>query len=523
MFSHISNWVWKGDFWEHAACVRELASRPFSPRHSMYLADTPHMLYSPYLLSVAIVSRVAGLGLIEGLTAAGIMNLILLLVSLRIFIGSCVEEEAEKTSFYTLLFMLFLWGPPPWFFSGFLHMNVLGYVLPYPSTFSAALTFLSFAIYLRILRGARLTWFIPLYLTIPTVVLTHPTTALVLFAGLWAFTIGAGKCRDVRLMAMLAGALAATLLAALAYPYYSCIDIFIVKATSFHEDNYDLYEKVAQRTLPALIGLFPLFGRLRRDRRDPLVILFAFLVCIYVYGVLYGSYIYGRVIFYIVLLLQMALATSVARAETHKKASVAILLLAYLYLTSPMLPMQGLRFVLQYMPGRGSNYSDLLFLSTCVEQDDVVLSDIETSLMVPALGGKVVAYDKPVPLMDNRARIKDAVLFFDAATGEEERMRILRKYSVDYILVDRRRDSGTDRALGPFLSFGNIVYQSPRYVLVKVSEDPRRVGGPDTKNQRYEFKHLRPRSRRTRRSAGLRSVRYGRAGGPPSVGGDVSP
>src|SRR5690606_8001915 len=115
-----------------------------------------------------------------------------------------------------------------------------------------------------------------------------------------------------------------------------------------------------------------------------------------------------RVIFYIVLLLQMALATSVARAETHKKASVAILLLAYLYLTSPMLPMQGLRFVLQYMPGRGSNYSDLLFLSTCVEQDDVVLSDIETSLMVPALGGKVVAYDKPVPLMDNRARIKDA-------------------------------------------------------------------------------------------------------------------
>ncbi|HOE27455.1 MAG TPA: hypothetical protein PK696_07160 [bacterium] len=470
MFFHVSNRVWKGDFWEHAACVRELASRPLSPRHPMYLADTPHAFYSPYLLSVAVVSRVAGLGPIAGLTAAGIMNLILLLVSLRIFIGSCVEEEAEKTSFYTLLFILFLWGPPPWFWSGFLHMDVLGYVLPYPSTFSAALTFLSCAIYLRILRGARLTWFIPLYLTIPTVVLTHPTTALVLCAGLLAFTIGFRKTATRRILLLLAGAFAYSLLVVRLYPYYSFMDLLLGKGQVFHGDADDLYESLLPRTLPALIGIIPLLRRFRDDRLDPLVLFFAFLVGIYLCCGLSGSTGYGRVIFYIVLLLQMALATSVARAEAHKKAGVAALLLAYLYLTSPMLPMQGLRSVLQYMPGRGSNYSDLLFLSTRTKQDDVVLSDIETSLMVPALGGKVVAYDRPVYWVDNRARKQDAALFFDPATGEEERMRILQKYGVDYILLRTGGDSAARAAPYLFFPFGDQVYRNQAYSLIRVDE-----------------------------------------------------
>lgn len=434
----------------------------------MYLADTPHAFYSPYLLSVAVVSRAVGLGPIAGLAAAGFVNLFLLLVSLKLFISSLVKEDAEKTSFYTLLFMLFLWGSPPWFWSGFLHIDVLGYVLPYPSTFSAALIFLAFAIYLRILGGARPAFFVPLFLLIPTVLLTHPTTALVLFAGLLAFTVGFRKAVTRNTLLLLAAAFAFSLLVALLYPYYSFTDLLMGKGRVFHGDAGDLYESVLPRTLPALIGIIPLLGRLRRDRRDPLVLFFVFLICIYLYGAISGSIGYGRVIFYIVLLLQLALAMRLSRAETEGRAGFAVFLIAYLYLTAPQLPMQSLRSVTQYLPGRGSNYADLLFLASLTKQHDVVLSDPQTSLMVPALGGKVVAYDRPVYWMDNRARIADAELFFSDKATAEDRLKIIREYRVGYILVDMERagDEGRDRT--PFGQFGKIAYRSPRYLLIQM-------------------------------------------------------
>jgi len=472
MFSHISNRVWKGDFWEHAAAVRELATHPFSPRHPMLLVDTPHTFYTPYALFVAAISRSAKLGPIASLAAAGMVNLLLLLISLRVFISSYVREDVEKTSFYTLLFMLFLWGSSPWFWSGFLHMDALGYVLPYPSTFSAALLFFSFAIYLRILRGARLAWFIPLFLFIPTLLLTHPTTALVLCAGLTAFTIGSGRAATRNILLLLAGAFALSMLAALLHPYYSFLDLVLVKNPAFHEDSYDLYKGVVPRMLPSLIGVVPLLGRLGKNRRDPLVLFFLFLVCIYVYGALSGSFGYGRVIFSIVFLFQLALAIWITGAETRKDWKPCALLLAYLCMTAPSLPIRSLSSMMQYMPGRGSNYADLLFLSRCTKQYDVILSDIETSCVVPALGGKVVAYSRYAYWReDQTTRRRDVKRFFSNTASESDRLKILRTYRVDYILVHTGRSGGADRTLDPILSLGSVAYRSPRYSLIHIDHN----------------------------------------------------
>lgn len=470
MLSHLSNRRWEGDFWEHAACVRELATHLFSPRHPLLPLNAPHTFYTPYELFVALFARATGLDAIAALSAAAIVNLLLLLVSLRVFISSLVREDAEKTAFYTLLFMLFLWGSPPWMWSGFLHMNVLGSVLPYPSTFSAAVMFFSFAIYLRILSGASQIWFAALAVAVPALLLIHPTTAVVLYAGLGAFTIGSRGASKRGVLLTLAGVFALSALAALMHPYYSFTDMFLTKSWAFHEDSYDLYENVLPRMLPSLIGIVPLLGRLGKNKRDPLAVFFATLVCIYAYGAISGEYGYGRVIFSIALLLQLALAARIARAETERDWRPFALLAAYLCVTAPSLPIQGLRSAAQYMPGRGSNYSDLLFLTRETKQYDVILSDLTTSNIIPALGGKVVAYERYAYwVADHAERRRDVRLFLSDTASRADRLEILKNRHVTHILLNTR-EGGGDRIADALLSFGYVAYRSPRHLLIAVDE-----------------------------------------------------
>lgn len=470
MLSHLSNKRWEGDFWVHVACVRELAANPLSPHNPILLANEPCDFYTPYTLFIALCSRATKTDAITCLAVAGVINLLLLLISLRLFVSSYITKDVEKTAFYTLLFMLFLWGAPPWFWSGFFHMDALGYVLPYPSTFTAALIFFSFALYIHVLKGAHLAWLSLYFLICPMLLLTHPTTAIVFYAGLGAFTIGFKKWHDVTILSVLAGAFAFSILVALIYPYFSCIDLFLAKAGSFHEDNYDLYMNIVPRTLPLLIGAIPLVGRMRRDRFDPLVLFFLFLVCIYVYGALSGSYTYGRVVFYLVLLLQIALAASVAGAETRRDWRGLLLLVAYLYLAAPLLPTRALSSMAQYRPGRDSNYSNLLFLSRYTRQYDVILSDIRTSFYVPAFGGKVVAYDNPsLHGLGKLERGRAVSYFLGDEASDNDRVDIIRKYHVTHLLINmERREAG--RTLAAVAPFGELAYRSLAYSLIRVDE-----------------------------------------------------
>src|SRR5882724_3890508 len=80
-------YAWRGyfssDFWEHAAVVRELSVRPFSPTHPLLLVDAPHAYFSPYLLAVALAARATGISAISALASAGLVNIVLLILALR--------------------------------------------------------------------------------------------------------------------------------------------------------------------------------------------------------------------------------------------------------------------------------------------------------------------------------------------------------------------------------------------------------------------------------------------------------
>src|SRR5439155_18840194 len=96
----------------------------------------------------------------------------------------------RHTAFWALLFILFLWGHNPWFFSGFLHWNVLGLVMTYPSTFSKGVVFLALAAHLQFLRSRDSRWLLAMVGASFVIVLAHPIDAVFLWITAGAVCIG---------------------------------------------------------------------------------------------------------------------------------------------------------------------------------------------------------------------------------------------------------------------------------------------------------------------------------------------
>ena len=61
MILQIRNGNWYGDFWEHAAVTRELATHLWHPSHPQLLLDAPHHYYSLHAWAVAAFSKVTQL------------------------------------------------------------------------------------------------------------------------------------------------------------------------------------------------------------------------------------------------------------------------------------------------------------------------------------------------------------------------------------------------------------------------------------------------------------------------------
>jgi hypothetical protein len=463
-------YLWRGyfssDFWEHAAIVRELSVRPFSPKHPLLAVDAPHAYVSPYLLVVGLAGRATGAPAMFALAAAGLVNIVLLVLVLRRFLVRLLPR-GEAAAPYALLFIIFLWGKDAWMWSGFLHIGMLGYTVAYPSTFAAAAMFLCLSLLLDALDPGRRLAFIGVGLLVALCVITHPPTALVLFAGLAALFVARVKDRVFTNGVLLLGALVAGVATALAWPYFPVLDLFVAQPPEFHTWSGVFYQGVPRQVWPAIVALPILLWRLRENRRDPLVLVVAFLAVIYLLGAITGRYGLGRVIAYIVVFIQIAIAAEMAAWESRLSAqrawlvpagSVALMLALFVY-NRPPLP-RILRYDRPVWP-------DVARILTPVQPGEVVLADSRTSYMVPSLsGGRVVAWRHPVywvPDHAERRQVQDS--FFATATDAERRAAIAR-YHVRWILLDRRELRLTPEGEQRLLAVGCVVAERGPLVLV---------------------------------------------------------
>ena len=474
MCFHARNGQWVGDFWEHSAVVRELATHILRPQHPQLLLDAPHAFFSPYAVLVALLARLLHVDAVTALSVMGLINLILLCLGIRLFSASVGVACRSAAAFYALLFTLLCWGSHPWEYSGFFHIGVLGYVLPYPSTFAVALTLIALGLNRHRVETQQPFWLVLIWAIAATVLISHPITYIVLAAGLFSQAI-AEKGRALSQVVLMGCLLVLAFLVASFWPYFSVYRLLVHESPAYHFQNKTMYREVAIRIWPSLFALPLVVARFRSGWRRPWNLLLAILLVIYTYGAISGKYSYGRVISFIVFLLQFAMAEQLSTYESRmlpmywaRRLALPVGIACFVLLLS-MAPL--LRTLSRSFLGRSPTHTDYQFLARFTGQYDIVLTDIYSSWFVPTFGGKVVAVPPSHPLAfvpDQDIRASDIGRFFSEESTLAERTRIMQKYRANYLLLNKSEIACWQDLRRLFAPPGEVLFESEKFVLVSL-------------------------------------------------------
>jgi hypothetical protein len=430
-----------------------------------------NLFFTPYSLLVALVARLTGVPTVEALGLFGVVNIGLLIVAM-VWLARRLSPHPAMPAL-TLFALVMLWGDRPWSWSGFLHLDVIFYVASYPSTFAAALLFFGLRVAFDAVEGG---WrsVTALVCLLGVSIVVHPLTAVSLLAGVAAIFLSLTKweCdRALKMLLLLTLVLGSASLLALSWPYFSILSIAL-GGREFHAIAIPLYTNVIQRTWPALLAIPLLATRLRHDRRDPLVLFVGILAVVYIFGYVSERFALGRVISHACIGLQLIAAEFTAarlaglRSTGWRLAAPVVFMLLF-SLTAVVLHPKALALA---RPGPVAPYPTA-FIEPFVGKNDVVLADLDTSWMVPAFTGRVIAAKHPLYGVDQNARRGALALFFNPATTSEERTSILKQYSVDWILVDRKKTPPA--LLHEIQGMGGLTTSTDRYALIRVTTEGR--------------------------------------------------
>jgi alpha-1,6-mannosyltransferase len=461
--------AWIGDFWIYVATVRELAEKPLHPGNPLLGNAYPFPFLSPYMWVLGVVSRFSGLPPFDVLAAQGVLNGALLLGALYAFVATWVRRPSAAV--YALLFVLFLWGPDPWLFSGFFHLGSLALVLPYPSTFAAALAFGSLAAFTRLATARPWLWAPGTALALAFLWILHPVNGLFLCLGLTAFSLE--RRRPVGHWLALAGSVALSVGLALAWPLYPVGSLWFGQIGFVHAGNDAMYHDPLPRVLPALLGAPWLLVRLRRNHRDPLSVLAALLIALVVFGGVTGQWSFGRLISHAAIVLQVALADAAGALEERLGLLRRGAVLRPLLAPALVLLLLGISWPAVVRPLLREAWTGdprwLGFLESRVGTDEVVMTDIDTCWYVPSFSGKVVAYPMQLPFVTDQAeRVRAVERFFERGAPSAERDEILRRYGARYVLITRSTLPDWEASLAELRPLGRVIYSSADHELLRL-------------------------------------------------------
>ena len=107
-----------------------------------------------------------------------------------------------------------------------------------------------------------------------------------------------------------------------------------------------------------------------------------------------------------------------------------------------------------------------------VGADDGVLSDLDTSWIIPALTGKVVASIHPLHWVpDAKQRTQDVLSFFLPATANMDRMAILSRYGVHWILINKASPELSASEGARLEKLGHVVARAGALTLLATARD----------------------------------------------------
>lgn len=465
---------WSGDFWQHSAVVNELSKNLIHPGNPFILSDTPHAFYSPYSLLVAIFSRITGFGPIESLSFFAFFNLVFFLWAFWFFCRNIFRDHQQMIAALSLILVLFFTGEHPLLWSGFYHLFVFQYGLPYPSTFSMAVSFFVLGLLAKNNSGNSFLKYITPVLLCTVVFITHPTTGIFLVTAIFVLNFFLKELPLLQSGFRLALVILPALLLAIAWPYYRFTDLFLGNNADFHKDSMELYDDIFLHHWPVLLSLPSLF----LFKKDRVTLFFAVTMVImtflYVAGYYTGSYGLGRLISNVLMFADLMIAYTIVRLCNYRNgvARFYALILVLCMLVSGMFNFKDYRQALSFARRDLAYYHRFRFLEKTIDRNAIVLADEGTSLMIPTFNGKVIAIRYPLYWIDDiQQRRKDLQLFFKNGTMDSTRIRIINQYKPAYILVDFRYLHPDSSLISFIQKTGATIYTGNQLDLVKLNSN----------------------------------------------------
>ncbi|GAA2290299.1 hypothetical protein OKJ48_34140 [Streptomyces kunmingensis] len=434
------------DFGQHAAVVERLRASLLHPRHPM--ADLPGAgspYYSPYALAQGVFARATGLAGWEVVKLAGPLNLLVLLSGLNRFVRTLTSRPWAPV--LALLAMVLLWGTRTAWWSGYLGLLSMTGNLGYPSTFAIGLTFWAWAGAAKLRTGGPWWGYGGLGVLMGVILLIHPITSVAALIGLGATAIpppgtrNRARSHNRATLSPLTGwptALLATAAVTSIWPYYDVLSL--VGDSSVDHIHRQLYTEMPARFWLALIGLPALWLRFRRDRRDPLAVMFALDVLVIAYGWVTGHYTYGRILGLTLVPLQFSLAIALAAPRPWAWPRRTLGLCAATGAALGFLTVQAGAVV-----PRGFDQPPMwptyVWAAQHIPPGDVVLTDgYRPTRSLPGYGPNLLAPAWPDPALDERERERRLTAvraYLSPGSTRSERTAVARRYGVRWLLLDK--------------------------------------------------------------------------------------
>ncbi|WP_062348525.1 hypothetical protein [Herbidospora yilanensis] len=291
--------AWLADWDLHVATLRAMLDEP--PAGGW----TP----TPYVLGLALLARVSGAGPETVLGAAGILNVLLLLVALRAF----GRELGARDSVAALaaVFTIVLWGVSGFGATGFPGLTSLSFSFAFPSTPALALMVLTWTVFVRFRESGR--GLVGLVLLPPVILLVHPFAAVATMLGVVGILV-ARRWQWRRLVLIVPAGVGAIALA-LAWPYPDVTGV-LADSPEFSEVHAPLLEDPHLRYGLALLGVPALLYGVRWRLGRELLIIAALGTGVVGVAAWAGRYEFARFVPVVVLMCHLALARHLGERMT---------------------------------------------------------------------------------------------------------------------------------------------------------------------------------------------------------------
>jgi hypothetical protein len=206
------------DAWEHHRAIVALVQDFWHPGNPTYATDEPSIRYCPYIVSLALICRQTGLDPYDALSAAAAVNTVLLMLGVRWFLAGLGHARAAGVA---LLVMISIYGRAPGYANSYALADLPWHQVN-PSAFAFGLVILGWCIFQRFVARRAGNWAIVAVIVLQAVaMLDHAMTGVCGAVGLGAIALCAPRERRWRLLLSLAmmgiGAGALCLL----WPWYS--------------------------------------------------------------------------------------------------------------------------------------------------------------------------------------------------------------------------------------------------------------------------------------------------------------